>query len=533
MREKLRLFEGMKISEICTVVLFSIFVLSLPYSKSFISIFSGLICINGIVFSIINKEIKFKLKREYSFWFLISIWGVYLIGLFFTKDLKLGLVELNKAFMWFILATGVFLSPKLTKKNFWLLLTIFIFGVTVSTFISFIRMIFSDSFGIENFRAVNFISHIPFSLQIAFSIFILIYSFFTENWLLKYLRPHYRIIWILWLLFFLIILKSILGLIAFYITALFFIFLIVRKNQKHKVRRWIIAGSVIFFIVPLVYLGNAVYEFYDIKYIHPESVDKKTKLGNDYDFNFDVKFKENGYYINWYICEKELEQAWNRKSKINYREKDKKGYYIAGTLIRYLTSKGLRKDAEGVDNLSERDIKNIESGIPNYIYDTSVYAFYPRIYETIWELDQYFMTGNPNNQSLSQRIEFSKAAIMIIKENLWFGIGTGNYLIAYKDAYKKINSQLSVENYGIVHNQFLSYLSKFGLIGFTYIIFVLFFILINKVRYRNELLILFFILFLIANLGDSIWETHIGLSYFVFFFSLFLWHSPEELILQY
>ena len=168
MSENLHLFDRMKISEISTFVLFSIFVLSLPYSKSFVSIFSGLICINGIVFSIINKEIKSKLKNQYSFWLLISILGVYLIGLLFAKDLKLGLLELNKALMWFTLTTGIILSPKLSKRHFWIILTLFVFGVTVSTFISFTRMIFSNSFGIDNFRDVNFISHIPFSLQIAF-----------------------------------------------------------------------------------------------------------------------------------------------------------------------------------------------------------------------------------------------------------------------------------------------------------------------------------------------------------------------------
>jgi len=530
MGEKTHKLDSLKVRETVTLVLYSIFVLSLPYSKSFISIFSGLICINGIVFSIINRDFKTKLKKEYSIWLLFSILGVYLVGLIFTKDLKLGLLELNKALMWVTLSLGVLLSPKLSKKQFWLIFTLFIFGVTISTFISFTRMIFSNSFGVDNFRTVNFISHIPFSLQITFSIFILIYSFLSENWILRLLKPHFRIFWILWLVFFLVILKSILGLIAFYFTALFFSCLMLRRNSNRKVRNWLIVGSVIFFLLPLAYLGYAVYEFYDIKYIHSDNVDRKTKLGNEYVFNFDNQSKENGYYINWYVCENEMEQAWNLKSKIKYREKDQKGYLISGTLIRYLTSKGLRKDAEGVESLTDRDVENVESGIANYIYDTSVYAFYPRVYETIWELDQYFLTGNPNNQSLSQRIEFAKAALLIIKDNFWFGIGTGNYKIAYREAYKRMNSQLFEENYGIAHNQYLSYLSKFGLIGFLYILFVFIFVLINKGLFRNELLILFLIIFLIANLGDSIWETHVGLSFFVFFFSLFIWHSPDDLI---
>jgi len=525
----MRQFDNKKLSEILTIVLFSIFVLSLPYSKSFVSIFAGLIFINGVFFSIMNKEIKTKLKENNSFWFLISVLGVYLVGLLFSKDLKLGLNEVNKALMWLVLPSGVLLSPRLSKKYFWLILTLFIFGVTVSTFISSSRMLFSNSFGIDNFREVNFISHIPFSLQIAFSIFILINSFFTENWLLKFLKPHYRIIWILWLLFFIIILKSILGLIAFYFTAILLFYLIVNRNHNPRIKKGIIIGTLFFSLLPVIYLGNVIYKFYDIKDTNPEKADKQTVLGNDYEFDFNNKFKENGYYVNWYICTIELEQAWNQRSNVDFNEKDGKGFPISGTLIRYLTSKGLRKDAEGVKSLNDRDIKNIESGIANYIFDTSVYAFYPRIYETIWEFDKYMLTGNPNDQSFSQRIEFTKASIIIIKDNFWFGIGTGNYLIAYRDAYKKMNTQLDVENYGLVHNQYLSYLSKFGLIGFLYIMFVLFFVFIKNKGYRNDLLILLFVNLLIANLGDSIWETHIGLYYFVFFFSLLIWHSPQEL----
>jgi ABC-type multidrug transport system fused ATPase/permease subunit len=469
------------------------------------------------------------MKDGLSFWLLISIWGVYLVGLLFTNDLKFGLLELNKALLWITLTTGIFLAPKLSRKYFWMILTLFAFGVTVSTFISFTRMLFSNSLGVENFRHVNFITHIPFSFQITFGIFILIYSFFYENWLLKLLKPTYRFIWIIWLLFFLVILKSMLGLIAIYFTAFFLLFFIVRRNIKPTLRKVIIAVSLLFFLLPLIYLGNAGYKFYDIKDHSPINIDKQTKLGNDYTFQFDDKSKENGYYINWYVCTIELEQAWNKKSKIEFRGKDKKGYQISGTLIRYLTSKGLKKDAEGVESLTERDVENIESGIANYIFDTSVYAFYPRIYETIWELDQYLLTGNPNNQSLSQRIEYAKAAIVIIKENFWFGIGTGNYVSAYRDAYKKMNSQLNKNNYGIAHNQYLSYFSKFGLFGFLYIMFALFFVLIKEKQLRNELLILLFVNMLIANLGDSNLETHIGLSYFLFFFCLFLWHSPSEL----
>ncbi len=526
----MRQLDFRKIGEIFTLILFSIFVLSLPYSKSFVSIFGGLILISGLFFSFLNREIKSRLTGDPSFWLLISIFGVYLVGLLFTNDMKLGLGELNKELMLVTIVAGVYLSRRLSKKQFWFILTLFVFGVTVSTFISFVRMIFSNSFGVTNFRAVNYISHIPFSLQIAFSIFILIYSFFKENWILKFLKPSFRIVWIVWLLFFIVILKSFLGLIAFYFTVILLLYLISKRKYLPKYRKLVIVCALLFFLVPVLYLGVVIYKFYDVQYARADNLEQRTKSGNDYEFDFSNKLKENGYYVYWYICPKELEQAWNQRSSINYKGYDLKGYLLSGTLTRYMTSKGLRKDAEGVAMLTDRDVKNIESGVANYIYDTSIYAIYPRIYETIWEIDKYLLTGNPNNQSLSQRIEFSKAAFLIIKDHFWFGIGTGNYLAAYSETYKKMNSQLDEYNYGAVHNQYLSYWSKFGLIGFIYIAFVLICVLRKNKRYRNDLLMLFLVTLLIANFGDTIWETHIGLSYFAFFVSLFLWHSPDELI---
>ena len=48
---------------------------------------------------------------------------------------------------------------------------------------------------------------------------------------------------------------------------------------------------------------------------------------------------------------------------------------------------------------------------------------------------------------------------------------------------------------------------------------------VKKNLFRNGLFVLFFVLQLVANMGDANWETHVGLAFFVFFFSLFLWHT--------
>ena len=512
-----------------TVILMCVFVFSLPFSESLISLTAGLLILIQLIALFFRKsEIK-KLFSDKSLWLISSIVVVYLIGLIFTSDMNMGRYELRKIIFWPVLTFGIALAPKLTEKKFWLVFHVFIFSVTASTFFSFGKMLVSSSYTVENFRDVNYVSHIPFSFQITLCIVILIYSFILTIPFLSRLNRFVRIALIIWLLIFLVMLKSMVGLIAFYIMA-FALFLYLFKNEHLKnVRILLIALAAVVFVVPVVYVGSVVFKFYSIKDKEKDKIGAVTALGNKYQFEEYHAMKENGHYVGWFICDKELKKTWNDRSSVKYDEKDEFGYSIAETLKRYLTSKGLHKDAEGVTQLSERDILNIQEGMANYIYDTRVYAIYPRIYETIWELDQYFHTGNPNDRSLAQRIEYAKASINIIKHNFWFGVGTGNYEIEFSKAFKRINSKLKVNNYGSAHDQYLSYFLKFGFVGFIYIFWVVFSVIYFKKQYRNQLFMLFFIQIMVANLGDSNWETHVGLAYFVFFFVMFLWNSPKNL----
>jgi hypothetical protein len=229
--------------------------------------------------------------------------------------------------------------------------------------------------------------------------------------------------------------------------------------------------------------------------------------------------------VHWYISKNELEKEWNKVSDIKLYEKDATGYKIYYTLIRYMTSRGLTKDSAGVASLTADDIRNVQNGVSNHIYVSRKYSIYPRIYQTIWELDEYFRTGNPNNQSLSQRIEYIKAAIYIMKNNFW-GIGTGNFRIAYENAYNEIDTKLNEDLMLNVHNQYLSYMVKFGVPGFLLIFFLVGYAIIKRKQHRNFLLIILLIIIGLANMSETTLETHIGLPFFLLFLSLFLWHWP-------
>ncbi|WP_348773087.1 O-antigen ligase family protein [Maribellus sp. YY47] len=282
-----------------------------------------------------------------------------------------------------------------------------------------------------------------------------------------------------------------------------------------------INGLVVIIIFPVWYVMHAVNGFYDIDEKVVAHLELKTAQGNPYKHDTQNPMVENGHYVYLYICEPEMREEWNQVSEIKYDSIGGSGYPVAATLMRYLTSKDLRKDAEGVKALSEQDVRNIEAGMANYIYERR-FSLYPRIYQTIWEYYVFTQTGNANYQSFSQRIEFARAAITIIKKNFFFGVGTGNWKEEFAKAFKENNSKLDESLYASSHNQYLNYIVKFGMLGFIYIMFSLIYPIIKTRRYHDPYFLVFLVFMLVANLADSNLESHMGSSFFFFFYCLFI-----------
>ncbi|WP_321372209.1 O-antigen ligase family protein [uncultured Draconibacterium sp.] len=505
-----------------------LFVIVLPSSVAFISIASAILFLQAIVlFPWSNVKQLFKSNK--TLFYIPAIFGVYLLGMLYTSNLSLAFYELKKVAFWIVIPMGLVLSPKLSERRFYNVLTAFCLAVTIVSFIAITRFVFKSSFNITDFRDISLVSHIRYSFQVILAIFS--YCFLLSIAIKNKKNVVYKtaiILLIIWLVGFLFILKSITGVIAFLGAVGFFAmyYLFSSKRKMSYLLFWVLMVLV---ISPVIYTKSVWDKFYNIEKLNPDQVEKYTASGNKYTFNFNSSEKENGNWVYSYVCMTELRTEWNKRSEHDFDTRDNNGYYYKSTLIRYLTSKGLKKDSVGVSKLTERDIQAIEQGIANHIYLDNRFSLYPRIYETIWEYDRYKETGNPNGQSLSQRIEFVRASIEIIKANFWIGIGTGNWKTAYANAYEKLGSQLKEENQRSSHNQYLNYMVKFGIIGFIVIICMILIPVFKEGHQKNLLFWLFLVFMGIANLGDANFETHVGLSFFCLFYGLFLWHSPESI----
>jgi len=504
------------------------YVASLPYAEAFVSIAAGILLVQAIILTS-WKHPSVKPKEYKSLLMVVSIFIVYLLGMFGTSDFSFALYELRKVAFWVILPIAFFISPRIDIERFHTVLIVFCLSVFSASVVVVVRLLFKDYLQIADFRDITIISHIRYSFQVVLSIIIVAYFLISGSSLFN-LRFFTEILYtyIIWMIIFLFIIKSITGIIAFAGTALLLIFLILFKMKNRKMKSVVLVLMLLFIISPVLYVYNIWKDFYNIEKLDPQKVEKYTIAGNPYSFDFTSFEKENGHWVKAYICETELRKEWNKRSRMKYDSLDVNGYSYGSTLIRYLTSKGYRKDSLGVTRLSEEDVKAIENGIANYIFIHNRFSIYPRIYETIWELDRYIHAGDPNFQSLSQRIEFIKASFILIKSNPLVGIGTGNWKIKYAEAYKKMNSKLIKENQGPSHNQYLNYLVKFGVLGFVYIFSMLLLPVFREKHKRNLVFWLFLVSISIANFADANFETHMGLSFFCFFYCFFLWHSPQE-----
>ena len=506
-----------------------LFMVSLPFSEALISI-SGVLLLLTSFFNRKHRSDLFTLAQQKELLLFSSIYLVYLLGLLFTDDRQWALYDLQKNIPFLIIPLSFLIAKPLTKAQLDNLLKIFVVSVIVSAFITMVDFYLKDETSVLSAQEFGFIHHIRFSMQLVFS-WIILAVFLYLNWtragrLLKLAA----LAMMLFLVLFLLWHQSLTGLFSFLGTTMVGLLLLTVQLKSLVKKRVAMALLFLIVLLPAAYLYYAVNRYYDVDKFVYEELDTTTRNGNPYRHDLGDQRIENGHWVGLYWNEQEMKAAWNERANLKYDDSDQHGHRVKQTLVRYLTSRDLRKDAEGVNRLTETDIDNIEAGISNYLLARKGFSLYPRIYVSIWEIDTYLKTGHANHKSLAQRIEYTKAALSIIQEHFWFGVGTGNWKQAYHDAYQQNQSQMDPAQYADAHNQYLNYMVKFGLVGLIWILFAILYPVVVTKSYRDPVFFLFLISLFLANFGDSNFETHVGSSFFVLFYCMFVASGKEEIV---
>ena len=485
-----------------------------------------------------GRGFKSKLSR---FWhnkaavLLVALYLMHVVGLLWTSDFEYALrdlrVKLPILVMPFVLSS---LEP-LDRKRFDLVMLVYVLSVFIATQFSFFRYVRHD---FEDVREISrFISHIRFCLNIVFSMAVIGYYLYKRRISKGKSVPSFGIkvvidqflMWLLlfWFAYVIFIFESLSGyviLVAVALASLLYAYLQWKKGRGWRVALGVSALMIIAAVVVVVWV--VAKPMVDVKPVDFSTLEKTTAQGNPYWHDTIHNPVEDGKYVGLYYNRTELEEAWSQRSNMPFDGITTDGENLEATLARYLTSKDLRKDAQGVMALTEEDIKNIEQGVANY-NNWKHPGLRARLSSTLFEYNLYRHFNNPNGGSLSQRIEYTRASFHIIGRHPWFGVGTGDVPQTFAQTYDEIHSPLKEEFRFRAHNQYLAIAVAFGLVGLAFFLFVLLYPWFASKRNHTYLYMVFLCVMLLSMFPEDTLETPAGATLFAFFASLLLFAKPN------
>ncbi len=494
---------------------------SLPLSIFTTSVAQIMILVNWLVEGRFREKWG-RLKTNRALWIFLTLYIIHVIGFLWSADGAYTLKDLRVKLPLFVLPLVVGTSVPLLKHQVNRILFLFTMGVFAASMASVMALLGWLPVEVDGYRDLSlFISHIRFSLMIVLTLLIVVYFLFIErNSITRFERIFY-LLCLIWFPVFLVLLKSLSGIVIAGFLAFFILARAAFEIRGRVIRFMVFIPVIMIPLFSIIYLGHAVNKYYTFDKIDPDKIDTYTVQGNLYENHPDLREVENGHYVWLHVCETELEKEWNKISEIDYNGKTTNGNPVRGTLIRFLTSKGLRKDSVGIHQLSPEEITAIEHGVANHIF-MQRFRLYPRIYEVIWEIDRYRMGYSANEKSVVQRYLYLDAGWKIARENLFLGIGNGDLDEAFDEYYDSIDSPLREKWRRRAHNQYLTFMISFGLVGLVICMAAMIVPLYMTGRQRSFLASGFFILMLLSMLNEDTLETSVGVAFVAFFYTLFI-----------
>ena len=465
---------------------------------------------------------------------LVAFFLMHLVGLLYTADFQYAMKDLRVKLPILVMPFVLSSMPPLDRKRFDFVMLVYVLSVFVATLFSLSIYLKHDY---EDVREIShFISHIRFCLNIVFCMAIIGYYLVksrravepVETPVLKCLNRFLQCFLLLWFVYQIYIFESLSGYVIFaavVVVSAVYAFLRWKKGRGWRIAVGVSALAVL--LVASVVLKRQIKPLLKVESVDFSTLEQKTAQGNDYWHDTIYNPVEDGKFVGLYYCKKEMQEAWSERSNLPFEGTTTNGENLEATLARYLTSKDLRKDAQGVMALTDEDIRNIEQGVANY-NNWKHPGLQARLSSTLFEYNLYRRFNNPNGGSLAQRIEFTRASFHIIGQHPWFGVGTGDVPQAFSQAYDEIQSPLKEEFRFRAHNQYLAIAVAFGLVGLVFFLFVLLFPWLSSRRNHTYLYLVFLCIMLLSMFPEDTLETQAGASLFAFFEAFLLFAAPKS-----
>lgn len=509
--------DAFSVVHLCALVLVAIM---LPWSKALLSMAQLLLVANWLVEGLVRRDLKARFGRAFTqapSVVFIGFFFLHLVGLLWTTDQKWGfdLVRILLPVLAFGAVLGA--SSPLKPAEFRSVLLFGAWSVVVSTFASLVARYGQAA----DYRSLSvFTSHIRLALLLCLAIVV----FLWDRGGPRYLRyaGHAAA---LWCLFYIDRLGSIQGYIILAVIAAMFLWRWSVRLPKHW--RWTLRVSMV--LVPLLALLMGWLEVAARYRLPDPAITQKverTAGGEYYQHDSRNPQMENGNHVWVYVAMDELERGWTGRSKVPFNGEDAKGHPVWSTLVRYMASKGLKKDSVALASLSAADINAIERGVTN-AHPPRWAGATARFDEVVFELQQYHAMGAVDGHSVAMRLEYLKTGFGVARNNWLFGVGTGDTEQAFQEAYERSGSRLSPQWRHRAHNQYLTLWISFGVVGLVYGLFAWWWPAYRMKAWHTPLFIAFAVIFGISCLTDDTIETQVGATFFAFYYTLLVFAAPR------
>ncbi|MBQ7984057.1 MAG: O-antigen ligase family protein [Bacteroidales bacterium] len=446
---------------------------------------------------------------------LTSVYLLNIIGMLWTQNIAGGLFELNHKLPFLIIPLFFAATAGLKPQGVRLVTAFYIAALLIGILWGFIHYMVNPY---ANTRLlIPTARNISFALNICFAVSIM--AVHTVR------NKRFNICTALLIALFCLYLftaQLVSGIITLLISAALGVVILLRQFNK-TLSALVIALS----LIAVCAGGYWIYRQYN-NYFTPKenlyaSVGQLTAKGNRY-IESKSKFIENGYYVASYCCPQEIAEAWKELTGMDADEYcegrlGNENYKYHKILLRYLNSKGLKKDYNGVMSLNEKDILNIKKGYSNYIY-AQRFSLKPRLYQTFYEFERYFRTHEVDDMSVIQRYFWSKNAFSVIKQHILIGTGTGDTKDELVKPVIKTHPELCT-TFCNPHNQFIYSMAAFGILGLIVMLIYVFYLPVKMKLFYNGTFLAFFIIALCWMFAESSFESYEGMTFISSFMSFF------------
>lgn len=488
------------------IFLYATIAVFLPLNKIGLSIATLLLGLITLLFTPLSafKEV-FVVKKSFRFLAILFLWVI--LSLSWSKDFSEGIQFINLTLPFYILSFIFFLHPVKTALELDGILKSFLGAVTLTAIINIIVYARQLDYYSYDMRQMSlFISHIRLSIMVVIAAVLSFYFFLKTRsfWRVAYLLN------VLFLIYYTLLSEVISGYISLAVAVFFMICYFIYLRFTNKTYFWITSG-----VLSVAFLCG-VFIFVSSIFSRPKiELLTVSKHGNPYWSDTASTIFENGHPVGVNIQFQELDEAWGKRSTLSLDSMARNGQANLWNLIRYMASKGLVKDAEGVAQLTDQDIRNVEHGFVSSLQENR--SFRTRLQSLADEMAYH---GNdPNGYTFLQRMEYWKAGVSIAEENTIIGVGAGGARPAFNTYYEQTHSKLTQDNRRQSHQQFLSIAVTYGGIGLA--LFLLFLFFAFKEMPSEFYMYLILMILVISFLNEDTLETQTGASLVAFFVGLF------------